>query len=1001
MFDYSILRDTYIHSQNTLKPHTNMRSDKPCLFEGDAPDAVCLNGVWKFAYSEAENGYEGFEKSDYDVSSWDEIAVPSHIELNGYSAPRYINTGFTFTGKNDLNPPEIPPAEENPCGCYVTEFDMPETWKNDERKVICFQGVETAFCVYLNGEYVGYSEDSFTPSEFDITDYVKEKNNRLCVRVFRYSTAIWLEDQDFWRLSGIFRDVVVYRTPKVYLQDFFNQYTMTDNYTVADCSLRLSFENKSDADSEHTYTVRVMDKENVLFEQQGSIAVNAAATVETVVDYKLNGITAWSCEVPKLYTLEIISGDETITYDIGFKEIKICGTVVYINGQKLEIHGVNRHEFSITGGRVITREDIKTDLLTIKRNNINAVRTSHYPNVPYFYELCDKLGLYVMDETNLETHGSWGYGGDYLDVAIPGNNPIWEAAVTSRAENMVMRDKNHASIISWSLGNESYGGTNFARMREKILSIDTSRFIHYEGVCHSPADDNFVSDVTSFMYQKPHDVIERMKTETKPFLNVEYCHAMGNSCGNLYKYTDLHKKYDGYLGGFIWDYIDQALICENSRGDSFVAYGGAFDMRGEFNFCGNGIVFADRTESPKMQEVKHCYAFVEIEPCKDRVYIKNRYNFTDLSEFDFTVTYLCNGEVIDKETIEVSLAPDKSATYPLCVKQDSGEIAVIVSMLLKNDTVYAEKGYEIAFGQYSYINEKTESEPQAHTPLTLIRPYGGRAALTTVKGENFSVSFSSKNGSLISYRVGEKELLYNPIRPNFWRAMIDNEIGCEFDCKSSVWQNAGVFARYRYMNFEKVGENVEATIEYAPFKTSEAGLKVTYTVCPDGSIHTNVKYIGAVGLPKVPCIGLMLSLNGFEDISWYGLGPAETYIDRCKGGKLGIYNSTVKEQFVPYLRPQDCGNHAYTRSMTLKNGDNIITITGDKPIDIEALHYTPHELESAAYPYELPAPYCTRVLVSGFMNGVGGDDSWGAPIHEEFTHNANEPLEFGFTMKGC
>lgn len=991
-FDLKVLANPRIFEQNTLEPHTNLRTDKTYCFEGENPTAVYLNGKWKFKYSERQDDFDGFENPDYDVTDWNLIPVPSEIELNcDERDPYYINAGFTFNGTEKLEQPDIPKVI--PTGYYVLDFDMPLTFKKSDRKVICFQGVETAFAVYLNGEYIGYSEDSFTPAEFDLTEYIKPKNNRLAVKVFRYSTASWLEDQDFWRMFGIFRDVVLYRTNKVYLQDFHLKYEVSDDFKDVDCNLFVSIENTTSQNVDYTFKVAL----GKVFGERVTVEVPANSTETVCVPFKVENATLWNCEKPYLYNLVINDKYETLRYDIGFKKVTVDGLKVYINGEILKIRGVNRHEFSAQAGRAITKEQMEQDALNIKANNMNAVRTSHYPNHPYFYELCDKLGLYVMDETNLETHGSWNYSGQFQENTVPGDWNYWTGAVVRRAENMVMRDKNHACVFSWSLGNESYDGENFKKMRKKIDEIDGSLPVHYEGICHGKRDNTGVSDFKSMMYSNPDNLDKQLSNGEfdQPYLIVEFAHCMGNSMGDLFKYLAL-EKHDGYLGAFIWDYIDQGIYKTDVNGKKYIAYGGQFDNLGETSFCGNGIVNADRTNTPEMQEVKKCYCFADIKVGENVVEIKNNYRFTNLNEFDFKLTFLQDGKVLTVSKFNVEAKPDETATYEYKLPKVDGEIAVIASMHLKKDTAYAKKGYELGFGQFSV----TKQEKKAETKKGKIELIDNRGPIYSVKGKDFFISFSNKCGSMISYKYKGKEMLHEPLKINFWRAVTDNDRGNETDYKSVLWKTVSAATRYTEFNCKMVDDNALFTCKFKPFFDKDVFVIANTTVYPDGSVKVDYEYQGIEGLPQFPCAGFMISLKKeFSNLSWYGLGPEHTYIDKFTGGKLGIYETDVHSQMPKYMRPQEYGNRHKTRWMKLLNNDGVgLEFKAQTQLDMSAISYTPDELESAITPTYLPDAYCTRVFVNGFMQGVGGDNSWGAPVHEEFKHNSKDPIKFSFTI---
>lgn len=991
-FDLKILENPEIFEQNTLPPHTNLRSDKDYCFEGENPVAVFLNGDWKFNYSEIQTDFKGFESEKFDISDWQTIPVPSEIELNcDKREPYYINAGFTFNGRANCAQPEIP--NDIPTGYYVYNFDMPENWEENDRKVICFQGVETAFALYLNGEYIGYSEDSFTPAEFDLTDIIKPKNNRLAVKVFRYSTATWLEDQDFIRMFGIFRDVVLYRTKPVFVEDFHLKYNIENDYKDVNCNLLVSIRNTTKKAVEYTFSVKFGE----IFKEKLTVTVPANEVKTFPIDFKVENATLWNCEKPYLYDLKIKDKFETIHYKVGFKKVKIDGVKVFINGEILKIHGVNRHEFCAETGRTLTKEQMKDDIINIKKNNINAVRTSHYPNHPYFYDLCDEFGLYVMDETNLETHGSWDYSGKMCKNAVPGDFDYWTAAVVKRAENMVQRDKNRACIFSWSLGNESYDGENFKAMHRKIDEIDGTLPVHYEGICHGLRDNKGVSDIKSMMYPNPDYLAKQLENKEfdQPYLAVEYAHCMGNSMGDLFKYLELDR-FEGYLGGFIWDYKDQGLYNTDANGNKYIAYGNQFEKACEDTFCGNGIVNADGTDTPEMQEVKGCYKYVDFEISKNQIKVTNNYKFTNLNEFDFKLTVLQNGKqvLIDKFNLEAK--PSETATYNFVEPEFDGEIAIIASMHLKDDTLYAKKGYELAFSQFVYTKSK-QKLPNIKGEIEL---YDSFSPIIGVEGKDFYLAFSTKNGSLISYKYKGKEMLFEPMHINFWRAVTDNDRGNETDYKSNIWKNAGDITRYKEFTYKKQGNTVVFNTVYKPFFDKDVFVNLQTTVFADASLKFDYKYQGIENMPKFPCAGVMISLKKeFSNLSWYGLGPEHTYQDKFVGGKLGIYSKKVDEQMPKYMRPQEFGNHYQTRWLKLTNNDNFgLVFKAENNLDMSAINYKPEELEAAIIPTYLPQPYCTRAFINGFMSGVGGDNSWGADVHEEFTHNSAKPIEFSFTI---
>ncbi len=615
------LSDPTVIKVNRLDAHSdhvfydnlqNMESDNRTLYKN-------LNGQWKFNYSKNLNEAPiDFYKNDYDVTSFDVINVPGHIEMQGYDQIHYVNTMYPWDGKAFLRPPQVD-MENNPVLSYVTYFDIPQNFTD---KAICieFAGVEQAFSLWLNGEFVGYAEDTFTPSHFDLSQHIKPKSNKLCVQVYKRACTAWLEDQDFFRFSGIFRDVTLYAKPKVHVEDLWIVPHVNDDLKTGELSVKVKMSG--------TNAPNILLQ---LFNAQGKIVVEETPTfkfetqektdsVENSIEYyvcgpiSINDLNLWQQGNAYLYNLVLTVKDENgvatefISQPTGFRRFEIKNKVMYLNGERLIINGVNRHEWHPSKGRAINKSDMLADLEVIRKNNINAVRTSHYPNQSLWYKLCDEAGLAVMDEANLETHGSWQKMGKLEPSwSVPGDYPMWRDSVIDRAVSMFERDKNHASILWWSCGNEAYAGENILAMANYFRRKDSSRVVHYEG-CFWNRDYCHISDVESRMYAYPHEIEEYLNTDgSKPFMLCEYMHNMGNSIGGMESYINLLDKYQSYQGGFIWDYMDQAIYAE-INGKKVLCYGGDFaDRPTDYNFSGNGIVFADRTEKPAMQEVRYWY----------------------------------------------------------------------------------------------------------------------------------------------------------------------------------------------------------------------------------------------------------------------------------------------------------------------------------------------------------------------------------------------------------
>lgn len=958
-----------------------------------------LNGNWKFFYSiNPESRPVKFFEKDYLCSGWGDISVPGHIQLQGYGQPQYVNTMYPWDGHNDIRPPEIP-TDKNPVGSYVKFFTLPENML--ERPVyISFQGVESAFYVWLNGEFVGYSEDSFTPSEFDLTPYVIEGDNKLAVEVYQRSTGSWLEDQDFWRFSGIFRDVYLYTVPEIHVSDLHVRPELDKTFKkgtlYADLKLQGAAVSKIIAELVDAKGVRV--SETIGEENNGRWSISMS----------VNNPELWSAESPYLYKLYIQvyneSGSlvEVVPQKVGFRRFELVDRIMRLNGERIVFKGVNRHEFNPRRGRAITKEDMLWDIKTLKRHNINAVRTSHYPNQSYWYELCDEYGVYVIDEMNLETHGTW----QKLGVVepswnIPGNKPEWEDIVMDRAISMVERDKNHPSILIWSCGNESYAGEVILNVSNYFRKADPSRLVHYEGVFHN-RDYNDTSDMESRMYAKPAE-IEKYLNENpeKPYISCEYMHAMGNSLGGMYKYTDLEQKYPMYQGGFIWDYIDQSIYKKDRYGNEFLAYGGDFgDRPADYGFCTNGIVYASRELSPKMQEVKFLYQNFKLVPDHSGVTVKNESLFTNTAEYELEYALFLEGKELYRNTLLATVEPQTKGrfefSWPANVAAAQGEYCVQTSLKLKKSTVWAEEGYEIAFGQFIYqVGPKDRVLPSGE-----LRVAQGVVNIG-VHGRDFTVMFSKKEGSLVSLNYAGKEIIALPPAPLFWRAATDNDRGFSQSFHSGLWYAASLARKCVNIEVEEDNSQVSVAFTYKFSINQEIEVKTVYTVYPDGSVRVKSLYKGAENLPQLPIFALSFKVPAdYDQLEWYAMGPEENYSDRAMGARLGIFKNQIADNLSSYVMPQESGNRTGVRyvSVTNHDGQGIRISSVGEPLECNFSPYTAFELENAQHVYELPNIHYTVVTVAGRQMGVGGDDSWGAPVHEEHLISGEKDLEFEFMI---
>ncbi|AJG97975.1 beta-galactosidase [Clostridium beijerinckii] len=995
------LENPEIFRVNRIDAHSNhwfYEKVEDVKLEDAMPLKQNLNGKWRFSYSENPSlRIKEFYKDDFDVSGFDYIEVPGHIQIQGYDKCQYINTMYPWEGHDELRPPHISKTY-NPVGSYVTFFEVKDELKN-KQTFISFQGVETAFYVWVNGEFVGYSEDTFTPSEFDITDYLREGENKLAVEVYKRSSASWIEDQDFWRFSGIFRDVYLYAVPETHVNDIFIKTDLYDDFKNA----KLNVELKMIGNSETTVEIYLEDKKG------NKIAISEKVPFSDELNLYLDAqnISLWSAEEPNLYTLYILVKKkdgilvEVVTQKIGFRHFEMKDKIMCLNGKRIIFKGVNRHEFSARRGRSITKEDMLWDIKFLKQHNINAVRTSHYPNQSLWYKLCDEYGIYLIDETNLESHGSWQKIGTCDPTwNVPGSIPQWQATVLDRASSMVERDKNHPSVLIWSCGNESYAGEDIYQMSEYFRKKDPSRLVHYEGVTWNREYEK-TSDMESRMYAKAADIEEYLKNDPKkPFINCEYMHSMGNSTGGLMKYTELEDKYLMYQGGFIWDYGDQALYRKLPDGKEVLAYGGDFtDRPTDYNFSGNGLIYADRTISPKAQEVKYLYQNVKLEPDAKGVTIKNQNLFVNTDKYDLYYIAERDGKLIKDGYLNVSIAPgeEKYIELPIGKYNFLEEIVLTTSLRLSQATLWAEKGYEVAFGQ-KVIKEK--SDMNNHNSGSKMKIIHGDVNIG-VHGKDFKVIFSKQEGGIVSLRYNNKEFITRTPKTFYWRATTDNDRGNGHEFRCSQWLAATMGQKYVDFSVEELDEKITLYYTYQLPTVPSTNVKITYEVSGEGIIKVNVNYKGASGLPDLPVLGMDFKLLAeFNSFSWYGMGPEENYIDRCEGAKLGIYESTPIENLSRYLVPQECGNRTGTRWVVVKNHKNEgLKFTYDKvPFEFSVLPYSNMELENALHIEELPSVNFTHVNIIGKQMGVGGDDSWGAPVLPEFRIDSSKDLEYSFSI---
>lgn len=1002
-----------------------------------------LNGKWKFSYAENnDTAIEGFYEKEYDCKSWDEINVPAHIQMEGYGKPQYTNVSYPWDGHEDIMQPQVP-VKFNPVGSYVKYFTAPDNFKG-KRVCISFRGVESGFALWVNGKFVGYAEDTFDPSDFDITDYLVDGENKLAVRVWRFTSSSWCEDQDFFRFSGIYRDVYLYCIPDAHVADVKVLPKLSSGYDEGTLNVNLTTSGKGKIVST-LFDARI----GVLYHKQNELNNRSVVTKGEVelsdevssISLHVSNPNLWSAEAPWLYVLELCVYDEVgnltevITQNVGFRHFEMSDGIMKLNGKRIVLKGVNRHEFSAYKGRVPVYEDIVTDIVTMKRNNINGIRTSHYPNAStiysegkYYqgiYELCDVYGLYMIAENNLESHGSWEayvYGGRSIDYVVPKDKEEWAPVLLDRVNSCYQVNKNHPSILLWSVGNEAFGGKVISQMAAKFRQLDDSRLVHYEGIFNDRSYPDS-SDMESQMYPSVESIKKFLKENPeKPFICCEYSHAMGNSMGGMSLYTDLTDEEMRYQGGFIWDYIDQAILTKDRYGNEYLGYGGDFDDRPcDYEFSGNGIAYAgSRNASPKMQEVKFDYRNIDITFDDEDITINNKNLFISTDSYDFYAILYKDGVELKKEKFNLSVGPLENKKIKLsdefvqiingedCKEQAGdlskrGEYSVVISVVLNEDTLWAKKGHEVSFAQHIYEKKQILNIAEAKPELI----YGNNNI--GIEGEDFSVMFSKVQMGIVSYVYKGIEMINFVPRPNFWRAPTNNDEGNMMPSRYAQWKIASLYVNTKENSrFEGAPPKIEETdnsviVRYVYLlpTTPQAKCEVSYEVFGDGTIKTAMNYKTVKELGDCPEFGMIFKFDAsYNNLSWYGLGPEETYVDRLNGAKALVFNNKVSDNMAKYLTPQECGNKMGVRYALITNEDGRGMIFAGDDLSFNAQHYTPHEIENARHDFELPPIHHTVVRVAMQQMGLAGDDSWGARILPQYLIDMKDELAFTFCFKG-
>jgi len=948
-----------------------------------------LNGFWKFNWvSKPADRPINFYETNFNDSQWDEIPVPSNWEIEGYGIPMYLDEEYEFT--SDPQPPVIP-HDYNPVGSYRTNFKISETWKG-KQIFIHFGAVKSAFYIWINGRKAGYRQGSKTPAEFDITDFVTTGNNLLAIEVYRWSDGSWLECQDFWRISGIERDVYLYATPQVHIRDYFAHAGLANNYTDGVFTLDVELVNFSNKSSKpHKLAVSLLKNgEQILnFEKE----IRLAKHEKQLLNFEdiILSPQKWSAETPELYDLFLQLKDkngtitEVLSSKTGFRTSEIKNGQLLVNGVPVLIKGVNRHEHDPVTGHVIDETSMLEDIRLMKLHNINTVRTSHYPNDPKWYELCDKYGLYVIDEANIESHGM-GYKPD----KTLGNNPLFEQSHLDRVQRFIERDKNHACVIIWSMGNEAGDGVNFDTCYNWIHHRDPSRPVHYERALQGRNTDIYCP-----MYASP-DFIEKYAAQQheRPLILCEYAHAMGNSCGNLQDYWDIIEAHDQLQGGSVWDWVDQGILMTDDSGQEYFAYGGDFgppDVPNDSNFCINGLVTSDRKPYPGLIELKKVYQYVQFEAIdlmNGEILIRNMYDFIGLDRVNIAWKLMADQHTIEEGKIEhEDIAPHAETIYQLNLPEINPEAGVEYflnfSVISNRNYSFIPAGYELATEQFKlpYTADKKSVQPKG----TLEIVWSKNRQQARIIGVDIAIEFDTVQGTITSWQYNGLQLLRQGPQPNFWRAPTDNDFGNHMDKRSDVWKRATKNQVIRRCIVEQLTPHEVQITVIRYLESVKHEITQRFNLLGNGEITvTNQLNTGAAELPELPRFGVNMRIPGaFDQLSWYGRGPHENYIDRNTSAFVGVYEKTVDELYVPYVRPQENGTRTDIRWMALKNSDgNGVMILGDPLFSASALFYTVDDLDYREsqnnHPTDLTKNNFIDLNIDLKQRGVGGNNSWGA-----------------------
>ncbi|MEQ6123108.1 glycoside hydrolase family 2 TIM barrel-domain containing protein [Pseudotenacibaculum sp. MALMAid0570] len=1007
-----------VFEENKLPPRASFFAfEKPNISEKEESNRFLnLNGEWKFHWTKnPQKRPTTFHNERYNDSNWKTIPVPANWEVVGYGKPIYLDERYPF----ETQWPDAP-KDYNPVGTYRKEITLDKKFLSEDI-ILHFAGAKSAMYVYINGYYVGYSQGSKTPAEFNITPFIKEGKNLIALQMFRWSDASYLESQDMLRMSGIEREVYLYTQPKVFVSDYYTYTNLDSSYKNGLFKNIVSLTNATDQPATRELKINILDQGKLIWKKEEQVLIPANEIIQVSDKDIFKKVKTWSAEIPNLYELQIQLTDATdaknnqfISRPLGFKSVEIKNSQVLINGKAVYIKGVDRHETDPYTGHVVSKESMEKDIRLMKQNNINAVRSAHYPNHPYWLELCDKYGLYVVDEANIESH----------PLAINektqiGNEMSWLPAHMKRTERMYYRDRNHVSIYSWSLGNEAGEGDVFRATYKWLKERDDNRIVQYE-----PAGKEDYTDLYCPMYPKPEYLINHGKSNSdKPSIMIEYAHAMGNSVGNLQDYWDIIEKYDNLQGGFIWDWVDQSLEYKDENGKPYLAYGHDYhpDLPTDGNFLNNGLVDPYRNPHPHLSEVKKVYEPAQFEYIGNgKIKVTNKNFFSSFDNQTISWKLFRDGKVITEAyNIPINIDPQKSIVLSIWDKgkdepsfEINGEYILQISLIQKEATELIPSKHEIAWDEV-VIQKATKNTSNLSTGNFTIK----KGDSYQFENDHTSFQIDKTTGEVLSWKFDRKEITNQPIRPNFWRPPTDNDLGNGMDKWAKVWQKAS----YNYtaqLISKPVGHNgnVHYKVQYT-FPEVKASISVNYTLSGKGDLSVVYEFTpDSEKQPNIPRLGMYLTLpDNFTDVSWYGKGPDESYWDRKTGQKTAVYSGKIKEQFHRYSRPQETGNKTDVRWVTVQSNNLTITAKGlgtqlntsTWPFLMKEIDFSSEEAQKSAsglvpvtkkHGADIQLGNTVQWNIDFLQMGVGGDTSWGRLVHPEYTIPANKTYRYSFAI---